>query len=278
MSAEKAIVKKSNALSRARWSAQSVLEPRFVALLASRINVNDEDFKVYEIHISELGRYDSGRDYDEVAQAVDNTMSRVITIPEPDGWVKYNVFSRCRFRRKEGILELGFHPDLKPHYLQLKSNFAQYNLFEFLKLSSVYSQRMFEFLKSWDDKPEVLVDIKELHEMIDAPVSLRKNFKDFRRRVLEKAQLDIHKFTALRYEWEIVKKGNKVDAIKFIFSRGKKAAIEAKRTSADKEKDAKRNNDLFLEMIACHKKHTDKVCPHVEKSKKCLLCKMNFPK
>ena len=48
------IVKKSNALARARWSADSVWEPRLVALLASKVKQDDEDFQTYEIPIREL--------------------------------------------------------------------------------------------------------------------------------------------------------------------------------------------------------------------------------
>ena len=48
------IVKKSNALARARWSAESVWEPRLVALLASKVRADDTDFHVYEVPVTEL--------------------------------------------------------------------------------------------------------------------------------------------------------------------------------------------------------------------------------
>ena len=132
------LVKKSNALARARWSAESVWEPRLVALLASKVRAEDTDFQVYEIHVSELlQKAHSGRDYQEIESVVDKVMSRVLTIRDDKGWTKYNVFSRCRFRRDEGILELGFHPDLKQHYLQLQKNFVKYNLMEFLLLHTL---------------------------------------------------------------------------------------------------------------------------------------------
>ena len=138
------IVKKSNALARARWSAESVWEPRLVALLASKVRADDTDFHVYEIPVSEVMRDGErgGRDYREVEGVVDRVMSRVLTIKDEKGrgWTKYNVFSRCRYRPDEGILELGFHPDLRPHYLNLQKHFAQFNLMEYLVLPSIYSQ------------------------------------------------------------------------------------------------------------------------------------------
>jgi plasmid replication initiation protein len=210
------IVKKSNALARAHWSIESVWEPRLVALLASKVRTTDTDFQVYEIPVSEILRGSSGQDYREIETVVDKVMSRVLTIKDENGWTKYNVFSRCRYKKKEGILQLGFHPDLKPHYLNLQERFVKWNLMEYLMLPSVYSQRIFEILKSWDDKPEVVIPLVDLYEMLDAPKTLRR-FSEFRIRVLEKAHKDILKNTDLRFEWEPIKKGRAVVAIRFIF-------------------------------------------------------------
>ena len=66
------------------------------------------------------------------------------------------------------MLIIGFHPDLKEHYLQL-NQYIKYNLIEFMLLPSIYSQRLFEFLKSWDDRKETTIELKELHEMLDSP-------------------------------------------------------------------------------------------------------------
>ena len=80
---------------------------------------------------------------------------------------------------------------------------------EFLLLPSIYSQRIYEFLKSWDDKPETIISVLDLHEMLNTPNSFRANFTEFRRWVLEKAHKDISKYTKLIYEWEPIKKGPK---------------------------------------------------------------------
>lgn len=268
------IVKKSNVLARARWSAKSVLEPRLVALLASKINVTDTDFKVYEIHVSELlGKTYGGRDFEEVETAVDNVMKRVITFYNPKGWTKVNIFTDCSFVTAEGMLVLSFNPKLKPHYLQLKKNFAQYNLLEFMTLPSVYSQRIFEFLKSWDDKPEVTISLAELNEMLDTPASLRADFAGFRRRVLEKAHKDIHAKSTLTYEWEPIKSGKAVSAIRFIFAAGAKATgkkEKQKKAEPKHEKKSAANNALFLAAVECFKSG---VCNYEKGKEKCKVCR-----
>jgi len=259
------IVKKSNALLRARWSPASIWEPRLVALLASKVRADDQDFQVYEIHVSELlGDKYGGSDSKTVESAVDSAMSRVLTLRDEKGWTKYHVFSRCRYRAADGVLELGFHPDLRPHYLSLKEKFGQYNLTEFMLLPSVYSQRIFELLKSWHDKPEFTISLADLFLTLDVPTTLQR-YPDFRRKVLEKAHKDITTRTGLRYEWEPIKQGRAVGSIRFTFGP------RAKQTATSKKKAASpRNNDLVKKALICLQSSGSSCTP--KKTRQCEIC------
>ena len=99
-----------------------------------------------------------------------------------------------------------------------------------LDLLSIYSQRLFEILKSWSDKPEVELTVLYLKTILEVPKSM-KNFAEFRRRVLEKAHNDITKYTSLRFEWEPIKKGRSVESVRFIFAK-KKAFVNESRSFA----------------------------------------------
>lgn len=263
-------VMKSNALLRCRWDVESVFEPRIIAILASKVSPGDKDFQEYTIPVSEIFQQKiiGGAEYNELEKVADKLMSRVITIYDDDGWSKYSVFSSCRFYRKKGRLNVKFHPDLLPHFLNLKKNFAKYSLEEFLELPSVYSQRIFEFLKSWDDRTEVEVPLIELHDMLYTPVSFRKDFAQFRRRVLEKSHSDITKRTSFLFQWEAIKKGKAVVAVRFVFDR------KAAKSVLEKNKDriSSRNNRLFSAALQCAKEKGG-VCVHRERAKSvCDLC------
>lgn len=272
------IVKKSNVLARARWSADSVWEPRLVALLASKVREDDTDFHIYEIPVTELmdkaEKNASGKTYHEVTDVIDKIMGRIITIQDDvgRGWTKYNVFSRCRYRPTDGILELRFDPGLKPHYLNLQKNFAKWSLLEFLMLPSIYSQRIFEFLKSWDDTPETIISLADLHEMLNTPASFRINFKDFRLRVLEKAHKDITQHTGLVFEWEAIKQGRAVVAVRFIFAKRRALPIAKQKADDAKEKQIQSNNTAFLAADACFKKHGQECTGGHNKKAVCSIC------
>lgn len=245
------IVKKSNALARARWSPDSVWEPRLVAMLASQIKSGDTDFQTYEIRLADLlGKEPGGKDYKELKEAIYKAMSRVIIINDSNGWTMYNLFSKCKLDNQKCTLEVCFHPDLKEHYLNLKQ-YIKYDVIEFMLLPSIYSQRIFEFLKSWDDKNEIIIPLVDLHEMLKTPKSLRDKYKDFRVRVLDKAHKDILKFTKLYYTWEAIKKGRSVVEIKFLFQQNKKL-----------KKTVNTKADLFLQEALGINENTHKKCAY----------------
>lgn len=266
------IVKKSNALIRGRWTIESVWEPRLIALLASKIHFDDTDFKTYDIPVTEItGGSHSGRDYQELEKTVRNIMSRVIEIRETPKKVSYyNVFSKCSIDSGKGIVTLGFHPDLRRHYLDLRTRFTQYNLAEFVELPSIYSQRIYEILKSWDDRDEVTISINELNKMLDTPKSFRENFKAFRVKVLEKAHRDItqREGSTLWFDWEPVREGaRKVTAVRFIFRRSF-AELLPEKTAVDPI------IDLQKESTACWLKHrADGVeCKPDMRTERCRYC------
>jgi plasmid replication initiation protein len=236
-----AIVKKSNVLCRARWGVESVFEPRLVALVAARVHQDDQDFQMYEIPMRELtgDTNDGAKTYKIIESVTDSLMNKIITIRQEGSrsFAKYNVFSKCEYDEKTHVIRARFDPDLKPHYLGLKAKFTEYRLLEFLTLPSIYSQRIFEILKSWDDQPEVTLSLSDLHEMLNVPDSLQKDFAAFRRRVLEKAHKDISSKTDLVYQWEPIRqgKGKAVTAIRFVFGLGEIAKMKE---SAKKQKQA----------------------------------------
>lgn len=267
------IVKKSNALSRAHWPVESIYEPRLVALVASKVRKDDKDFHDYEIPVSEIiGTGADGRTYKLIEDAVDGLLGRIITIPKEHGWAKFGIFSYCEYDSKKGVVKARFDPAMKPHYIGLKEKFTEYSLIEYLILPSTYSQRIFEFLKSWDDQPERVEQLPDLQDMLDVPESLKANFKDFRRRVLEKAHRDISRNTSLVYEWEPIKKGRAVVAVRFVFTGPRIAGATEKKTAQENTKTKKANNQLFTKVMDCFRvKGGD--CKEVLGKKHCEFCR-----
>ena len=85
-----------------------------------------------------------------------------------------------------------------------------------LGMKSAYSVRIYELLKSYAYQKSKTFGLDELKRllMVDGIESYNR-FPDFRRKVLEIAVKEINKLTDLNVSYEAIKKGRKVDKLKF---------------------------------------------------------------
>lgn len=252
------IVKKDNRLVRSKINISSVDASRILANLVACIHTDDKSLKqVYRVAVKDFLADTSGRGYTRV-KGLCRELAQVtveLEVQDPDGphpiFETGAIFSRIIY--KKGVIEAEFNGHMTPFLLDLQQCFTQYSLIEYLKLPSIYSQRIFEILKSWSGKPEVIIPIAELHRMLDSPDSFKADFREFRRWVLEKAHKDITEKTSFRFEWEPVKVGRSVEKIRFIFNGGKKALAQKEQEKAKEEKRRRLSNQRFLRAVECAK-------------------------
>lgn len=252
------IVKKDNRLIRAKIDISSVEASRILANLVACIHTDDKTLKrVYRVAVKDFLADTSGRGYTRV-KGVCRELAKVtveMEKPDPDGphpiFQVGAIFSRIVY--KKGIVEAEFNGHMSPFLLDLQRCFTHYSLIEYLKLPSIYSQRIFEILKSWSGKPEVVISMAELHRMLDTPDSFRVDFRPFRKFVLEKSHKDITALTSFRYEWEPVKVGRSVEKIRFIFAAERRALAESEQENAKEEKRRRLVNQRFIRAVECAK-------------------------
>jgi plasmid replication initiation protein len=268
------IVRQSNDFARNRLNIHDLMVVRILACLASTVREDDVNFRELTVSAKSVLEHTSGSSYKALKIACVKLLGCILErkLNDRGGFQKYTLFSTIGY--KDGVIFARFHPDLQPFFLGLKSHFTKYDLKEFLKLPSIYSQKLFEYLKSWDDCVERTEDIETIRVILGAPESISCNFKDFRRRVLDKAHQDILRLTSLRYEWEAIKKGtgktSPVTAIRFIFSpEGQAEGQRAKKEMRDKEIRNERNR-LFLESVKCLEGRPD--CKTPKRTARCAVC------
>lgn len=257
------IVKKHNTMIRCKVSISGKNTSRLLACLIACIKTTDAQFKdVYKISAKDFLVDDGGGKL--YAQAKEACRELGKAAYERDwGGDPYDpsqpffefipFFSSIRYY--DGIIEAKFNPEMQGCLIALRQFFTQYDLMEYLNLPSLYSQRIFEILKSYASQTEVVLALDELHNMLNTPASLQGDFKDFRRRVLEKAHKDIHKYTNFEYEWEPIKKGRGIAAVRFFFTKGRMIEHQKEKKQADNKKLVEANNKLFLSVRDCRKKH-----------------------
>lgn len=277
------IVKKHNELIRSKINVNTQTAGKILACLVACIRPEDTHFKEsYSLNIKDY-LSDAGAQKKYIREACKELATATVETewPDPDDpndFIFYVMpfFSSIKYRK--GLIEAKFNAEMSGFLLELKSCFTQYNLIEYLKLPSSYSQRVFELLMSWRFKPEVVLSVSDLHKCLETPPSFRADFKAFRVYVLEKAQKDIHQHTTLRFEWQPVKAGRTIEAIRFLFSSQRKAIAEAETKKAKEAKQSRLNNQRFMVAVECLKSKLGQCTTQDNKRLICKLCREKLQK
>ena len=265
------IVKADNTFFRVRCKVKNLIATRIVMAFASLVDESDlnenKRFLKYKIDAASIldGIDAGGNYYNQLREAAYTLIDQKLEQRKHKNHFKvYTLFSTIEY--ENGIITGEFHADLLPFFLGLKKQFTRMSLGQYLKLPSIYSQKIFGYLTSWSGTPEVEISVSDLHEMLDTPESLRKNFKELRRWVLEKAHKDITGLTSLQYEWEPVKKGRAVVAVRFIFSRLRATPISTKKATEAQARNSARNNRAYNAAAEC-----------AQRKGQCCTCQDNKP-
>lgn len=236
-------IKKHNDLIRAHIMADSVWELRVFSAVSKRIHTTDKDFEPYKIPVEEIfpeyrrqGKM-GGNIRKEIKSALKVMLNRpCVEIENKEiGYLLFHKLIEARLEKNK--LHIQIHPYFKPYLLNLQEKFTTYSHEEFVRLGCFYTQRIFEILKSWNNREEGYVDIsvKTLHEQLVTKEVYRRNF-DYLSKIIERAKADIEKNTRLEFEFSPLKKAGskKVVSVRFVLDAEKfelyKKTLTAKNT------------------------------------------------
>lgn len=126
--------------------------------------------------------------------------------------------SSASYTEGAGYVELNFSPEIAPHLLGLSRHFTSYKLTHAAALNSVYAWRLYELLKSWQNTGTYTSTVEEFWDVMEAPPSFRKDFKELKKRVIDPATAAICAKTPMTVEWSRIKEGGRrITHIEFRF-------------------------------------------------------------
>lgn len=229
------------------------IEWRLFFAMLSCIEEGDTEFKDYFIRVQdiiELADLKSGSHlYEEVSKNIKSLMSHVVEWEEGPNTTRYaHLVTDATYYKKQGIVKITPHTDMKPHLLQLRKEFTQAQLKQCIRFSSTYTSRIYMLLKQFDspkaghrtmsvtefrfklglDYTEKLSKGKQVH------YNVYPRYSDIRRWVLVPAQEEISK-TDIPFEFTPIKTGRKVTAIKFTLLKGKRLRLPVEEPAEPKQ-------------------------------------------
>lgn len=251
------LIRKSNKLVEARYKFD-IWEMRVFVKMLTLIRPEDQDFAQYRINSTEIihdfGLYDNGSIYKSIKEGAEKLLTKQVEIERIDEEgrkkrIKANLISSTEsfVDENEGTdIILKFDPELRRHLLDLKEKYLTYDVRNILKLTSVYSIRIYELLKQY----EGMIDeskqgyakrkfsIDELKKVLGIEEGEYQLYGHFKNKIILKAQKDLESETDIRFEIEEEKSSRKIVSVIFLIYRNSK-------NSKKEPKSKKQTNEII---------------------------------
>lgn len=211
-------------------SAQQLTLPqkRLMMLAVSRLNprskaLPDKPIKITAHDFSESFNVPASDSYRDLKRASDGILARHITRTRPHKYgpivERYSWLSRADYATGEGWVAIKFNPDIAPYLVGLREKFTSYQLSQASSLRSLYSWRILEFFQMYSANGWWEISLNEFHSIMETPLAYQDNFAQTRRWVIEQAVKELKEKDGWLVDWKPIKKGRKVDALRFDFKR-----------------------------------------------------------
>lgn len=236
---------------------EKVIEARFA--LTSRQNdildmlftqIQDDDNIEYSIDINKYKMLynikDKNNVYGDLKKAVKSFEGKgfLIIDKEKNEEIYYPWFSKIHYKNREGTIVLKIDSELKNLFLEVKKR-IYYHIKYTLNFNCIYSKRFYYYLKSYEDTGWRIDNLDALREKLQCPKSYKK-YSDFRRFALEPAHEEINSNSDIKFNYEEVKTGNKVTALKFSIKSARCAELAIDR---DEDSEITAVQNIFLNNI-----------------------------
>ena len=232
----KDLVVKSNELIEGHYKLSAAAQ-KIAAALISKVNP-DEKSQLPEFHFSipEYAQFfgiSNSVAYRMVHKTTLELKKIVITLRKRNSlsFMHVGLFSYCHYDEDKQTVGFRFEPLMEPHIKDFAQNFTQYQVVYIRNLKSGYSIRLYELLrkvhpmKSKKQQAFYEIKIEELRNILGIYPEQYQRFDGFKHRVLNKAQSDLKDKTDLTFDFEPIRKGRKIGAIKFIIRHNRKMAL-----------------------------------------------------
>jgi len=257
---EKKLVVQSKQLIEGRYNF-TLWELRLYLAMVEMIKKDDTDFRDYRIYFKDLIKEYGSKSKDEyklIRISAQRLLKKLVKL----NYIDENGFNRCvethllaavdypknwRDKDENSYLELSFSPHLKPYLLDLKGNFLLYDRRNILMLKSKFSVRIYQILKGHERKTSdsmvIEYQVQELRGMLlvddnGNPTKQYSDYNTFKKRVILQAQKELQKYTDIAFSFDEIKKGKRIDRIRFYLRKNRKK----KPTDSREEKPANSEN------------------------------------
>lgn len=218
-------IEKLNILNEMKSNNMLLTEIRFFSIFLSKINARDITTRQIKFTVSDFKKIMELKRVriEDLQRTTNGLLSKIVNIPVTNGgYEAFQLFKECKVYKDENnewYITIDAHDKALPLMFEFKEKYFTYELWNALRLGSSNQIRMYELLKQHQKQGEWTFSISELRELLFIEKQEYPRFGDFKNWVIEKARKALADHTDIYFNYELIKKGAKVIAIKFIIHK-----------------------------------------------------------
>lgn len=228
MAAELVVVK-ANSLIEASYKL-TINEIRILALTVGVMDPNSNqqvfDFTVSDF-VREFPEIKLENAYKEIQVAIKKLYDRSVRTEDGNRVSDFRWVSSKTYYKREGRFRISLTNEVMPYLTQIKGQFTRYQLRNISAFNSVYSIRIYELCYQYKSRGVREISLEDLKKWLQVEDKYPAYF-DFKKRVIAPAILEINEKSDLHVDFEPIKKGRSVVALKFFLAHEKPAQKAAK--------------------------------------------------
>lgn len=212
----------------------TLAEKRIMFAGIAQLKGVNKDIKITAIEYAETFGLDNDTAYTQLKRAAESIFNRYVTFTEEDK--KKTKVTKVRwvdsygYVDKEGYVIFSFSAKMFPYLFHLKSEFTQYRLEQAGALRSLHSWRLLELLEQMKQRNKdsgwLTINIEDFHHAMEATASYKANFNLLKTRIIEPSIRELNEKDNWAIQWEPLKRGRKVAALRFDFRRDPQERLE----------------------------------------------------
>ncbi|MEJ1391521.1 MAG: RepB family plasmid replication initiator protein [Candidatus Sedimenticola sp. (ex Thyasira tokunagai)] len=154
--------------------------------------------------------------YRKLEEAAEALFERTVTKIYGNSLAKIRWLYMVRYKKDEGMITLGFSPEIAPHLSELNKRFTSYNLSEIANLKSGYSLRLYEMLMQYKELGTLIISLKEFRGRFELQNKYSRFF-NLKTNVIDIAVKEISDKTDYEVTCKTIKKGRTITDLHFTF-------------------------------------------------------------
>lgn len=214
------VVRQNDIVQKARYKLDLVQQKTLMYLISKINSLKDVEFQEIDVDIKDLceimGIKYNGRSLKDFQDAIQKMADKSLWVDTGTQLILMRWLQRVIIDKGSTTVTVKFDELMAPYLLQIQNRFVQYKLVNVLPMKSQYSLRLYELIKSREAMGKWTVILDDLRkDLFVENIPTYADYRDFKKRILDPAIIEICNFTDLMVSFEPKRKDRKIYSLTF---------------------------------------------------------------